>query len=190
MAKLLLIKHAAPLIDPAINSHRWKLSEAGRASCAPLATAISKHSPTRIISSVEPKAAETAQLVADALSLQSEQRSGLHEHDRSNVPHMRSRDFISSIELFFRCRRECVLGLESAADCAERFEAAVREVLSEFPDDNTAIVAHGTVISLYLAARSQTNGFEIWRRMQLPSFAVVDVQTDEVIELVDRLGQV
>jgi broad specificity phosphatase PhoE len=187
MRKLLLIKHAAPLIDPTIASHHWTLSEAGKASCTGLAREVAKHAPARLFSSVEPKAHETAALLADALSLPLETRDGLREHNRSNVPHMRTSDFISSVELFFRKRSDRVLGLESAAECLQRFEQAVNGVLDSSGEQSTAIVAHGTVISLYLADRSQTSAFEIWRQMKLPSFAVVDADHDQVVEIVYRI---
>ena len=37
MRKLILIKHAAPLVDPAKSSDLWKLSEAGREQAGKLA---------------------------------------------------------------------------------------------------------------------------------------------------------
>jgi hypothetical protein len=36
------------------------------------------------------------------------------------------------------------------------------------------VVAHGTVISLLVAARNQIDGFEFWRRLGFTSFAVLD----------------
>src|SRR5437016_10684244 len=112
--KLILIKHSAPLVDPAIPSEQWRLSEKGRALCAPLADAIAPHEPSLIISSEEPKALETAELVAARLNVPHEIAPDLHEHERSNVPHMRSGEFISMIELTLRKPDELVLGRETA----------------------------------------------------------------------------
>src|SRR5436190_12024140 len=94
MRKMILIKHAAPEVVPDVPSERWRLSEAGRQRCAPLAEAIRPHAPGLIVSSLEPKAAETGELVAARLGVAFETAEGLHEHDRSNVPHLRSREFI------------------------------------------------------------------------------------------------
>src|SRR2546429_5253264 len=99
MPKLILIKHAQPLIDATKPPEKWRLGEMGRQSCNALADAIAPHQPSIIISSQEPKASETADLVAAKLNLPHETAPDLHEHDRSNVPHMRSGEFISMIEL-------------------------------------------------------------------------------------------
>src|SRR5687768_5455394 len=99
MRKLILVKHAPPEVVPGVPPEQWALSEKGRGLCAPLADALAPHEPTVVVSSEEPKAAETARLVAERLSVPWKTSPGLHEHDRSNVPHMRSGEFISLVEL-------------------------------------------------------------------------------------------
>src|SRR2546421_10994439 len=75
--KLVLIKHAAPEVDPDVPAERWHLSEKGRASCTPLAASLASHSPRVIVSSEEPKASETARLVAKELGVACETAPGL-----------------------------------------------------------------------------------------------------------------
>ena len=53
--------------------------------------------------------------------------------------------------------------------------------------DHVAVVSHGTVIALLLEHASGRNGFELWRRMQLPSFAVLDLPGFEMREVVERV---
>src|SRR5215213_5663272 len=125
MRKLILIKHAPPLVVPGTPPERWKLSDKGRESCGPLAAALRPHAPAVIVASEEPKAMETAQLVSETLAVPVETVTGLHEHDRSNVPHMRSGEFISHVELMFRRPGERVLGRESADEAFHRFDNAV-----------------------------------------------------------------
>src|SRR5687767_13168172 len=102
MRKLILVKHAPPLVIPGTPPEKWKLSDKGRESCGPLADAIRPHAPGAIVASEEPKAAETAAILGEKLGVGVETAPGLHEHDRSNVPHMRSGEFISHMEVFFR----------------------------------------------------------------------------------------
>src|SRR3954469_8062801 len=116
MRQLILVKHAPPLIDPAKSPERWRLSEKGRALCAPLAERLATYAPKIIVSSIEPKAVETAELVAATLKVPHETAADLHEHDRSNVPHLRSGEFISMVEVFFRNPAELILGRESAKE--------------------------------------------------------------------------
>lgn len=188
MRKLILVKHAPPEVVPDEPSERWVLSEKGRTLCAPLADALTPHAPSLIVSSEEPKAAETARIVAERLNVSWHTATGLHEHDRSNVPHMRSGEFISMMELFFRRPRELVLGRESADEAKARFESAVRRVLDEHSDGNVAVVSHGTVIALFLSEHGERGGFETWRAMGLPSFVVLTLPELKQTDAVDRIG--
>ena len=131
MRKLILIKHASPLVDPAKSSEHWPLSDKGKSACEPLADALRPHEPAIVVASTEPKARETAELIASRLRVPTETAPDLHEHDRSNVPHMRSGEFISHIELFFRRPDELVLGQEAADDVLDRFETAARRRLEK-----------------------------------------------------------
>jgi broad specificity phosphatase PhoE len=187
MRKLILVKHAPPEVVPGVPPEQWTLSEKGRGLCLPLADALAPHAPTTIISSEEPKAAETARLVAERLGIQSRTAPGLHEHDRSNVPHMRSGDFISMVEVFFRKPTELVLGRETADQAKRRFEDAVTQVLGEHADGNVVVVSHGTVIALFLRDLDRRGPFGVWRAMGLPSFAVLSSRPLALLETVDRL---
>lgn len=167
---------------------RWGLSDKGRAACEPLARALAGHAIARIVSSEESKAAQTAERIADFLQVPWHTAPGLHEHDRGNVPHMPSREFISHIELLFRRPDELVLGRESADEALARFEAAVRLAVDAQPDGNVAVVSHGTVIALLVARYNQLQPFDLWRQLGLPSFVVLDWPTKRIIERVDRIA--
>jgi broad specificity phosphatase PhoE len=175
MSKLILIKHAAPDVVAETPPERWRLSDKGKASCASLAEALRPHPPSVVIASEEPKARETGERVARHLAVPFHTAVNLHEHDRSNVPHLRSGEFISMMEVLFRKANQLVLGRETAAGALKRFRNALDDVLEQHGGDgNTvAVVSHGTVIALFLADHGGGAGFELWRRMQLPSFAVL-----------------
>jgi broad specificity phosphatase PhoE len=187
MRKLILIKHASPLVDPATPSEQWKLSDRGIESCAPLAEKLRPHAPQVIITSEQPKARQTGQLLADALQVPIETAPGLQEHDRSNVPHMRSGEFISHMELFFRRPSDRVLGKESADEALKRFESAIESVLHEHPEQDLAIVSHGTVLALYIASHTGQRPFELWRAMGLPSMLVLQLPGNEIVESINRI---
>jgi broad specificity phosphatase PhoE len=188
--QLILVKHAAPEVVEGTPSEQWRLSEKGRTACTPLAASLSLHSPRVIVSSEEPKASETAELVAVELRVPWETAPGLQEHDRSSVPYLRTGDFISTMEVLFRKPQQLVLGRETAAGALKRFRNALDDVLERHPDEggNVAVVSHGTVIALLLAAQDpRQNGFELWRRMQLPSFAVLELPRFQVVQIVERI---
>ena len=173
MRKLILIKHAPPEVEAGVPPEEWVLSERGRELCAPLAAAVRPHAPIVVVASREPKAAETGERVAAALGVPFETVDGLHEHDRSDVPHMPSREFISAVELFFRRPGELVLGRETAEGAEARFRQAVTRVLDASPGGNVAVVSHGTVIALLAAKTAGQSAFRLWRELGLPSFVVL-----------------
>jgi broad specificity phosphatase PhoE len=187
MRNLILVKHCPPEVVPDVPSEQWHLSEKGRALAAPLADALRDHAPAVVVSSEEPKAAETAQLIAERLNIPWHTAPGLHEHDRSNVPHMRSGEFISMMELFFRRPGELVLGRETADQARSRFEAAMQRVLEAHPVGSVAVVSHGTVIALMLEGKGKRSAFEVWRSMGLPSLGVLSVPALSLESTVDRI---
>jgi broad specificity phosphatase PhoE len=85
MPHLLLVKHSHPASLLDAPAREWHLSETGRTRCQPLAERLRAYEPQTIFSSVEPKAVETAQIVAGCLGLTTQAAEGLHEHERSSL---------------------------------------------------------------------------------------------------------
>jgi broad specificity phosphatase PhoE len=185
---LILVKHAHVQTDPALPATAWPLSAKGREDAARLAQRLGPYAIQTIVTSTEAKAIETGRILADALKVRVEQAQGLHEHDRSNVPMMaRSGDFISAVADFFARPSQLVLGRESAHEALARFETAVAAVVAG-TTGNLAIVTHGTVLSLLAASHLPgTRAFDLWRRMQLPSYLVFDLPGFALIETVERI---
>jgi broad specificity phosphatase PhoE len=189
MRNLILIKHASPQVQADLPPEQWPLSEEGKAKCALLAERVAEWSPTVVVTSDEMKAEETGRSVAERLGIPHRVAADLHEHDRSNVPQLRSAEFISLMELLFRRPRDLVLGKETAVAALSRFESALDEVLMEHPEGNVAVVSHGSVIALLLEKLGKRRGFEVWRAMKLPSFAVLSLPAmalDRVVESIDN----
>jgi broad specificity phosphatase PhoE len=118
------------------------------------------------------------------------QTPDLHEHDRRNVPHMESREFISMVALMFKEPGRRVLGDESADEAYRRFGAAVDGVLIAAvggAGEDLGIVTHGTVISLFAQRRAGVEPFGLWRRMGLPSYLVLETEGWKVMEVCERV---
>jgi broad specificity phosphatase PhoE len=187
MRKLILVKHAKPVVDERLPSHEWRLSEEGRNTCPPLAEALRPLEPAAIITSDEPKAAETGKLVGATLGKPVEQAKDLHEHDRSNVPMMPTREFISTMALFFKDPSRLVIGRETAQQAAERFSKAITSVLESHPSGNLVVVTHGTVLALFAADHGAGDGFQLFRRLGLPSYISFTCPDFKVLEIVERV---
>ena len=84
-------------------------------------------------------------------------------------------------------RRFLVLGKETADQAHARFAAAVEGILAEHVDRNIAVIAHGTVISLYVARAAGLDPMCLWERLGLPSYVVLSVPGLQVSEVVESV---
>ncbi len=187
MRRLLLIKHSAPEIVPSQPARLWTLSATGRARCPVLARHLGAYAPATIISSTEPKAAETAQLIAEVLGSSWYCMEGLHEHDRSNAPFLGTAEFEMTIARFFAEPGTLVFGGETADAACERFSRAIMEVLRRHPQGDLAVVAHGTVITLFVARTNGIDAFDFWRRLGLPSYVVLSLPDLSIVRITERI---
>ena len=187
MCKLILIKHSLPEIVPGVPAAAWRLSEAGRARCHPLASELAAYHPDVIAASVEPKAAETARLIADVLGCPLETVEGLHEHERRSVPFLDSDAFDAAVAAFFARPAERVLGEETADQAHARFAAAVSGVIARHPGRTIAIVAHGTVISLFAARASGLAPYPLWKSLGLPSYLVLSLPDLHLLTMIESV---
>lgn len=183
MPKLILVKHSQPQIDPLVPAREWHLSEEGRLCCQPLADKLAGYEPGMIVASTEPKAIETARIVAARLDKPFEVAKGLHEHDRSNVAFYAPQVFDAAVATFFRQPGALVFGRETALQAQERFSGAVEGILERYAGENVVIVAHGTVITLFVAAHAAIEPFAFWKRLGLPSFVVMSRPGLELVEV-------
>ncbi|HMB22329.1 MAG TPA: histidine phosphatase family protein, partial [Anaerolineales bacterium] len=121
MNHIILVKHSLPEIIPAIPASQWSLSEAGQTRCKTLTEKLMPYSPDVIVSSTEPKAIETAQIIARQMDIPSHLFEGLHEHDRTGVEFLGREQFVSRVQQFFKNPDELVMGRETARQARDRF---------------------------------------------------------------------
>lgn len=189
MRSVVLVKHSLPEVIAGVPAREWRLSAEGRRRCEPLATALASYEPAHILASEEPKAADTARLVGDRLRVGVQVVAGLHEHDRSNAGWLDSEAFERAVTAFFQRPGELVLGRETAAAAEARFAAAVDGILASTPRGNVVVVAHGTVIALWAAARTGMDPLSLWQRLECPSYVVVRVPGYELADVVGRVAE-
>ncbi len=180
MTKLILVRHSAVQIEPDSPSYEWRLSAQGRSRCIELATSLAGYDPRIIVSSNEPKAMETGQILAESLAVPWHSEGDLHEHDRRGVAYYEDRVlFERVVASFFADPDELVFGRETAAEATARFDEAVRAVLAKYRTDepgDVIIVAHGTVMTLFLCQYNQhLDPFNFWCSLSLPCHFVVSL---------------
>ncbi|HEY1709644.1 MAG TPA: histidine phosphatase family protein [Rhizomicrobium sp.] len=177
MGKLILIKHSQPVLDPDVPSPRWVLSDQGRARCVWLADALRTEGTGRLCSSLEPKALETAALVATHLGIPVEPHAGLEENDRTGQGFAPEDELRRSIKAFFERPADIVMGRESAGVVFARFSGAVGRILARDAGRDVAVVTHGTVLTLFVSRHNAIDPFAFWGGLSTPSYVVLDGAT-------------
>ena len=190
MNQLVLIRHSISNPDANTPSRMWRLSHGGRQKCVQLAERLKPFSLGRIISSIEPKAIETAYLTAQQLGIPTHVADGLQEHERDKVGFFESKELFNSKVLeMFAHPEEIVFGNESANHARERFSEAINNLLEQFPEENLGIVTHGTVMSLFVCIKNDIDVQDFWVRLEMPAYAVLSLPGYGLMDLVYGLGE-
>ena len=184
--RLVLVRHGAPQIDIEQPASTWPLSEEGRAATTRLVERLRPHAPDLIVSSAEPKASQTAYLIAVALDADFQTAEGLEEHHRQKVGYLDQGTFENKVVELFRNPDKRVFGEETANQAADRFSKALKTVQKLNPRSSLAVVSHGTVISLWLERNAGADGLVTWKMLGMPSFVVYDRKMKKVVELAEK----
>ena len=169
---LILVRHGRPLIDPDKPPTTWPLCPEGRDAVVKLAARLAPFAPSAVASSPEPKALETAQIIADALGLKVEVDAGLHEHKRPALAFGTEEAFRARIAQVFAEPAKPIAGGESVEQACARLAKA----LADHPARPLVAVTHGTVLSHYVARRLGLNAHDLWRSLHTPDAFVLDAE--------------
>src|SRR5205085_11952286 len=105
--------------------------------------------------------------------------------ERSKAAFRSTADFEAEVAALFARPGELVMGDETADQARERFTRALTGVAEQHPGGDVIVVAHGTVITLFVAAVAGVAPFPLWKRLGLPSFVVLALPGFEVLEMVE-----
>lgn len=179
--KLVLVKHARPVLDRERPAREWRLAAAGEAQAVALAKRLAGFLPFELISSPEPKAIRTAEIVAGMLGVEPRAVEGLHEFDRPPLPILPRDEHLRLNARLFTEPYRPVLGSESARVALARFSAALLPEIHARRTGNLVVVTHGTVIALFVAAHNAVDAFGFWRTLECGELAVLDLPSLELV---------
>jgi len=171
-AALILVRHGRPAIDPDTPSTTWPLCPEGRDAVEALAERIAPYRPVAIATSPEPKARETADILAVRMGLTVDVDPGLHEHKRRHLSFGTEADFRNKIARIFASPDQPVGGIETAEEACARLAGA----LAQHKGRPLVAVTHGTVMSLYVAKLLGLDAHDLWRNLHTPDAFVLDAQ--------------
>lgn len=184
MRKLILVRHSLPVIMGEQPANQWQLSEEGRRRCGRLAELLSAHHPVAIVTSTEPKAIETGQIIGERLGIPVGAAPNLHEHERPRADLDTVEHFQAKVARLLEHPGEPVFGVETGDEAHERFEAAVDDAMKQHPAGNLAIVSHGTVMTLFVARVAGIDPVPFWKELGLPAFIVLSHPELALLEVV------
>jgi len=173
---VLLVKHAQPEMHASATPREWVLGARGEEQSRDLARRLRPYLPISIVSSPEPKAVQTARIVAGELGVHFQTLDGLEELDRPSLP-IASRDEHHQVNApIFETRSLPVLGRESADAALHRFNAALARAFTVTAASQPVVaITHGTVISLFVEQQTGRSAFEIWKSLECGEFITLEV---------------
>lgn len=171
-ASLILVRHGRPAIDPDQPATTWPLCPEGREAVEALAEKIAGYRPVAVVASPEPKARETADIIAARLGLAVDVDPGLHEHKRQSISFGTEEAFREKMGRIFATPGQPVGGIETADAARERLATA----LAQHKGRPLVAVTHGTVLSLYVAQLLDCDAHDLWRSLHTPDAFVLDAQ--------------
>lgn len=143
------ITHPQIIMDPAVPVPQWGLSETGRARIEAISSRPWVLSLTRIFSSDEKKAIETAEILACNTGCPIEVWPDMGENDRSSTGFLPPSEFEKAADRFFAEPERSFKGWERAADAQARIVRAVSAALERCSGEGpVAFVGHGGVGTL------------------------------------------
>lgn len=143
--------HPQVQIDPAVPVPLWGLSAIGRERAILASHQEWAQQITRIISSAETKAIETANIFAARLGLTPDIREHMHENDRSATGFLPPAEFETVADAFFASPNSSIRGWETAAAAQARIISEVDTVLAAHEGGgDILVVGHGAVGTLLM----------------------------------------
>ncbi|MBK9926255.1 MAG: histidine phosphatase family protein [Anaerolineales bacterium] len=183
MKYLILVKHSNPDVIKLAPAREWGLSENGRIRAQKLAEKLKLYEPEVIVSSIEPKARQTAEIISENLGLNFVALNGLHEHDRSQSPFYEDDEFQRLVRDFFNNPDMLIFGNETADQALIRFRDSIDSVMRSYTEQTVIVVAHGTVISLFVSWLTGEDGYLLWNKLGLPSFLILDMKSKTCLKI-------
>jgi broad specificity phosphatase PhoE len=168
---LILVRHARPQIEADRAPALWRLSGEGREATQALATRLP--AVAAIVASTEPKAIETAEILAAPLGLRVLSDPAFDEHRRPTWrfdPNPTTQ--IARVLRALASEHEEVEGAESAYAARRRFAAGI----AAHAERPLIVVSHGTALSLYAADVAKLDPQDLWRTLGFPEALVLDAE--------------
>ena len=147
---LYLVRHVPVDVDETVPPPEWRPSREGLRLARRLGGAVVWRRLAAVASSPEPKARATAEPIARTARVPLRVERDLREVERPGTPITGRDAYVERVRDFFANPATSVCGWEPGCRAAARFERCVDALVADAAGD-VCIVAHGLVLSLYVA---------------------------------------
>jgi broad specificity phosphatase PhoE len=175
---VIVVRHAMPAVERGVAPRRWRLAASAREDCVLLAHALPEMLAPVVYSSDEPKAAETAAIIALRRGLTSAPDGRFREVDRLQVWVEEHRTLATAY-----LAGEDQPGWEARERVIERFAAGVTDATGDGRD--VVIVGHGMALTLWVRSVARIEPVPWWQALTFPEAWRVDPLTG-ALELLFR----
>ena len=170
---LSLVRHADTVVDPACDPADWPLSDRGRSDAQRLALQQRWRNVTRLVSSAETKAVQTARPIVASAGVVLGTCPAINEAKR---PSFKS-DYVRRVEEFFRVPGNSCDDWETAEAALSRVRAVIASLENDFSGGHVALVGHGMLWALaraWLLGKDKVDPSE-WRAILMPDVSVWEI---------------
>jgi broad specificity phosphatase PhoE len=174
--EIVLVRHAAVETDPAVSPSLWQLSDEGRAGARALAQERLWRTTERIFTSPEAKALETAHIIAGPNGMTVTAVEDLREVERPANQWIDDRypgGYAGAVRDYLAAPDFATHGWEPPAEAQQRIRMCI-DWLRRWEPAGFAVSGHGQTLSLYAAAVTGLDPWEVWQTILLPDYAVID----------------
>ena len=175
MARLILVRHAMPLVEPGVPSLLWGLTEQAREDCVLLAHHFALPLGGIVYASAERKACETAAVLAFCLGREVVIDDAFGEINR---PATWDEDYRALVVRYLE--GESLAGWEPREHVVLRFSDAVERARQADAGRDIVVVNHGQALSLYLASLVSMEIVPFWRVLSFPDAWALDFESLEL----------
>lgn len=166
--ELILLRHAEPNIQIELAPSQWGLSSAGKSQAVKLALSGVFNDVDVFIASNEPKAFQTAALVALRQKQTVVRNPLFNELNRDGGFYLTSSQYKAAVHAVLKDHSFQVDGWETASGALSRFKRGIEDVLAEYDSQRVLITTHGMVLTLFFAYL-----LEVETNIPIPEIALV-----------------
>jgi broad specificity phosphatase PhoE len=165
-------------VDPQVPAPQWRLSADGIKATRELALRETWSDVTVVFHSPEPKAVETAKVIAEVIGASLQVEPDLREL-AMNTGFLTMEEFDRRVGAYLGGAFDD--SFEPYSEAQERIVTCVNRLVREANGQSIALVSHGRILTVFFSAILKKRlGYAEWKSIRLPDLSVVDPDTWKV----------